>query len=410
MIKIQDKTLCCGCSACAMKCPKHCISMQSDSEGFLYPIVNETDCIDCGLCEKVCHELHPYDERKPINVYAAFNKDEQVRMNSSSGGIFYLLAEKIIEEGGVVFGARFDNEWQVIIDFAETIDGIKLFMGSKYVQARTATSYIDAEAFLKQGRKVLYTGTPCQIAGLHHFLRKDYFNLITCDCVCHGAPSPKIWMRYLKEISLITGGRIDNVNFRNKDNSWSKFNTSIQTNQNGFKVVLKQYHRDNAYMKAFYMNIILRPSCYFCMAKNGRSKSDITIADYWGIQHSHPEMFDNKGTSLIFINTDRGINALDKDRIIWKETLYSDAATIYNPGISCIIKPHPKRDFFFLNQDKYTSIIALIDKVTQPSIKQRLKISIKHLIKDLISCFNCDKHLVRGGGQQSASDLSNTQN
>ena len=123
--------------------------MQADSEGFLYPVVNEADCVDCGLCEKVCHELHPYDERKPINVYAAINKDEPVRMNSSSGGMFYLLAEKTISEGGVVFGARFDEEWQVIIDYAETLEDVKPFMGSKYVQARTATAYRDAEAFLK---------------------------------------------------------------------------------------------------------------------------------------------------------------------------------------------------------------------------------------------------------------------
>lgn len=168
MIQITNKIDCCGCSACAMKCPKHCITMQADNEGFLYPVVNEADCIDCGLCEKVCHELHPYEERKPQNVYAAINKDEEIRLKSSSGGIFYLLAEKTITEGGVVFGARFDDQWQVVIDYADTLEGIKPFMGSKYLQARTATAFKDAEAFLKQGRKVLFSGSPCQIAGLHH--------------------------------------------------------------------------------------------------------------------------------------------------------------------------------------------------------------------------------------------------
>src|SRR5574344_829304 len=164
MINITDKHNCCGCSACASICPKHCITMQADNEGFLYPKVNETDCIDCGLCEKVCHELHPFEERKPEKVYAAINKDQEVRLKSSSGGIFYLLAEKTIAEGGVVFGARFDEQWQVVIDYAETMEGVKAFMCSKYVHARMATAYTDAKRFLTDGRKVLFSNTPCQMA------------------------------------------------------------------------------------------------------------------------------------------------------------------------------------------------------------------------------------------------------
>ncbi|MGN1255613.1 MAG: coenzyme F420 hydrogenase/dehydrogenase beta subunit N-terminal domain-containing protein, partial [Bacteroidaceae bacterium] len=155
--------------------------MVEDQEGFLYPHIDESECIDCGLCERVCHELHPCDERKPLGVYAAFNKNEEVRLRSSSGGIFYLLAEQTIAEGGVVFGARFDKQWQAILDYAEEMSGVSAFMGSKYFQARTGRAFKDAEAFLKQGRKVLFSGSPCQIAGLHQFLRKDYDNLTTVD-------------------------------------------------------------------------------------------------------------------------------------------------------------------------------------------------------------------------------------
>ena len=261
MIQITKKVDCCGCSACAMKCPKHCITMQTDSEGFLYPIVNKEDCIDCGLCEKVCHELHPYEQRKPLNVYAAINNDEDIRLKSSSGGIFYLLAEKTISEGGVVFGARFDEDWQVVIDYAETMEGIKPFMGSKYVQARTANAYKDAEAFLKQGRKVLFSGSPCQIAGLNHYLRKEYDNLTTVDFVCHGVPSPKVWQRYLDEV--VTSGKqaINDVKFRNKSNGWKKFNFVLSYNQDEKTHSLCSWHQQNHYMRAFLSDKIGRASC-----------------------------------------------------------------------------------------------------------------------------------------------------
>lgn len=171
MILITDKSLCCGCSACVQKCPKQCISLKEDNEGFLYPIVNTDTCVDCGICEKVCPVLNPEDTHEPLKVLAAKNRDEKIRMESSSGGIFTLLAEPIIREGGVVFGARFDEEWQVTLDYTETIDGLSAFRGSKYVQARTGDTYRQCEQFLKEGRKVLFTGSPCQIAGLNHYTK-----------------------------------------------------------------------------------------------------------------------------------------------------------------------------------------------------------------------------------------------
>ena len=200
MIRITDKSQCCGCEACVQRCPKQCITLHEDNEGFLYPLVDQTVCVDCKLCENVCPVLTPYADRKPLQVLAAINIDEKIRMESSSGGIFTLLAESIIKEGGVVFGARFDDEWQVMLDFTESIDGLAAFRGSKYVQARTKSTYKQCEKFLKEDRKVLFTGTPCQIAGLHHYLRKDYNNLITCDFVCHGVPSPKVWRMYLDKV------------------------------------------------------------------------------------------------------------------------------------------------------------------------------------------------------------------
>ena len=393
MISIEDKTLCCGCSACAMKCPKHCITMQADSEGFLYPVVNEAECIDCGLCEKVCHELHPYDERKPLNVYAAINNDEEIRLKSSSGGIFYLLAEKTISEGGVVFGARFDDEWQVILDYAETPEGVQPFMGSKYVQARTANAYKDAETFLKQGRKVLFSGSPCQIAGLHHYLRKEYENLTTVDFVCHGVPSPKVWQRYLDEV--VTSGKqaINDVKFRNKSNGWKKFNFVLSYNHEEKSYSLCSWHQQNHYMRAFLSDMILRPSCHECRAKQGSSHSDITIADFWGIHIEMPEMDDDKGTGLVLVNTEKGRNALDWSKVTKKESSV-EIASKYNGGLSSLTKPHPKRADFFVALDESSSVIDLIDKSLRPPFKSRVRMVLrryKQLVKRAL------KKLIGGG-------------
>ena len=169
MIRIIDKKDCCGCHACSNVCPKQCISMQLDEEGFLYPIVDTQKCIDCGLCENVCPIINRGKSRSPINVFAAKNNNEEIRIKSSSGGIFTLLAEKIIIEGGVVFGAKFDKNWDVKHGYTETIEGLAAFRGSKYVQSQIEDNYQKAEKFLKQGRKVLFSGTPCQIAGLKCF-------------------------------------------------------------------------------------------------------------------------------------------------------------------------------------------------------------------------------------------------
>ena len=387
MISIEDKTLCCGCSACATKCPKHCITMQADSEGFLYPVVNEAECIDCGLCVKVCHELHPYDERKPLNVYAAINKDEQVRMNSSSGGIFYLLTEKTISEGGVVFGSRFDEDWQVVIDYAETLEDVKPFMGSKYVQARTATAYRDAETFLKQGRKVLFSGSPCQIAGLYHYLRKDYDYLTTVDFVCHGVPSPKVWQRYLDEVVKSGKRAISDVKFRNKGNGWKKFNFVLSYHQDSKSYTLSSWHQQNHYMRAFLSDMILRPSCHDCRAKQGCSHSDITIADFWGIDKEIPDMDDDKGTGLVLVNTEKGRQALNWSKVIMKESSI-DVASKYNGGLSSLTKPHPKRTGFFAALDASPSVINLIEKSLRPSFKKRFRMALgryKRLIKKILS-------------------------
>lgn len=389
MIAIQDKSLCCGCAACAQTCPKRSITMVADEEGFLYPQIDCDTCIDCGLCEMVCHELHPYEEKNPLKVLAAINKDEEIRMQSSSGGIFHLLAERTISEGGVVFGARFDKNWQVVMDYAETTEGVRAFMGSKYVQARTEKAYKDTKRFLAEGRQVLFSGTPCQIAGLKHFLHKEYDNLLTVDVICHGAPSPRVWKMYLDEL-IREGQNINKIEFRNKTKGWKNFCLKLTYNQEDDSLSLLSPSSNNPYMSAFLNDIILRPSCYACKAKAGRSHSDITIADFWGIQSIFPEMDDDKGTGLVFANTEKGLATVQSERLTTKETSYEKVKP-FNPACFRSSERHPKREEFFQRILQGESMIAVTADLTKPTRIQLLKRFGYQLAKRII-------RLITGGG------------
>lgn len=381
MINITDKKNCCGCSACATICPRQCISMLADNEGFLYPHVDKIKCIDCRLCEKVCNQLDPFENRDPLKVLAAINIDEEIRLSSSSGGIFYSLAENTINKGGVVFGARFDTNWQVVIDYTDTIDGIKDFMGSKYVQARIDTSYHDAKRFLTEGRHVLFSGTPCQIAGLHKFLGKQYNNLLSVDFICHGTPSPKVWDMYLKHV-VNANHSIQSISFRNKVNGWKKLHFSIEYSKANKTVSLLSSTDKNQYMKAFLSDLILRPSCASCKAKSFSSKSDITLADFWGIWNVNPEMYDNKGTSMILINTEHGLKELPYDNIKYINADYEDAKK-YNRACIVSVSPHSKRALFFDKLQKTDNVVRLIDRTLSPSLIKRSVIELKILMKKL---------------------------
>lgn len=408
MIQIADKSLCCGCSACVLRCPKQCISLHEDHEGFLYPKVEIETCIDCALCEKVCPILNEGNKRKPSKVYAAINKDEKIRLESSSGGIFTLLAEQTIREGGVVFGARFDENWQVCLDYTETIEGIAAFRGSKYVQARTENTYRQAEKFLKEGRKVLFSGTPCQIAGLKKFLRKEYDNLLAVDFVCHGVPSPKVWRKYLQELLAPKGEKntvsfspnpssvsegyatIADISFRNKALGWKKYSFVLRQNltkaiadSEKNTVLFSDMHRENTFMRLFLSDVILRPSCYLCHCKEGKSGSDITIADFWGIGSISPEIDDDKGTSLIIIQTEKGSNAYTYIDIITKEHTLEEASQC-NAGLKSSCNPHPKRDEFWTNIDTCKTLDEMCNTILKVSFWTKVKRKIKYTIYRLI--------------------------
>ena len=343
MIRVIDKNNCCGCSACMQKCPKQCISMITDVEGFWYPTVEESDCIHCGLCKKVCPMLHAVKSVPPRKVISAFNKNEDTRKNSSSGGIFTILAEKTISNGGIVFGAKFNEKWDVVLDSTDNYSGIRAFNGSKYVQADVGGSFKKCEQFLNDRRQVLFSGTPCQIVGLQQYLGKHYDNLITVDILCHGVPSPMLWQEYIK--CYTDTHFIQKINFREKSKGWKNYRFVI-TATNG-RTILNESHKDNIYMQTFLTDLIVRPSCFTCPFRGmDYRQADISIGDYWGVEQLQPEMYDNKGTCIVTLNTDKALRFMDKFDIKWKDTdLYR--AAIYNGALQRFINSNPRRNHFF---------------------------------------------------------------
>lgn len=346
MINITDKSQCCGCSACAQRCPKQCITMLEDMEGFLYPKADDSVCISCGLCEKVCPVINQNEDCVALAVYAAKNADDNVRMQSSSGGMFTMLAEWTIEQGGVVFGARWDEEWNVRHDWVDRKKDISKLRSSKYLQSIIGDSYIEAEKFLKQGRRVMFTGTPCQIVGLKHFLRKDYNNLLAVEVICHSVPSPGVWQQYLSEklhtIGL-TKSEIQQISFRDKSTGWKAYSFVIKDKSGNEHSELSS---KNAFMRGFLADLYTRPSCYACPAKHLRSGSDITLGDWWGIASLKLEIDDDKGVSALTVNTDKGYAALKQLDVQLVSMPYEELVR-HNPALVRSAVMSRKRDRFF---------------------------------------------------------------
>lgn len=379
MIEIIDKGKCCGCHGCTNICPKSCISMKTDQEGFWYPEVDKNLCIDCHLCEKVCPILENPVKQDFIPVaYACKNKVNEVRENSSSGGVFSLLCEEVINNGGVVFGASFDENFDVRHTYAETLEDCIQFRGSKYVQSKIGEAYKQARKFLNDGRLVLFSGTQCQIKGLNLYLRKKYDNLIAVDIICHGVPSPKVFREYRQNLENEYHSKINNIWFRRKDEGWKKFSFAVSF-ENGTEY-LKNLQEDT-FMKGFLSDLYLRPSCYECTAKNFVNNADITLADYWGVQDIHPEFDDDRGVSLILVNSKKGQHYLslieDKMSIIETDI---DYAIKYNPSAIRPVHKHPKRNEFFNMLGTGIALNTAIEKCIKPSFIQRVKRNVRRIL------------------------------
>lgn len=350
MIEITKKGNCCGCSSCANICPKNCITMQMDEEGFLYPEINKAECINCNLCEHSCPILNPIPEEKvEQKAFLIQNKDDQIRRESTSGGAFTAIAKHVLSHGGVVFGACFDKNYVVKHSYVETQENLKKFRNSKYVQSQIGDSFNRAKYFLSNNRMVCFSGTPCQIEGLKCYLGKEYDNLITVDVVCHAVSSPLVWKKYFDIKKLTMGSDITKVMFRDK---YFGYKYSTMTICSG----TKEYHsgvESDQWLRAFFSEICDRPSCHQCKFKKRYRNSDFTLWDCFMVDTFDKDMDDDKGTTRMITQSEKGEKILNliKDEVKFcpididkaidgvKEMFYS-------------VAPNPKREQFIMDMQE----------------------------------------------------------
>ena len=365
-----EKAQCCGCGACAEICPKKCITMAADAEGFLYPEVNRQNCINCNLCVKSCPVCSDNAGNTDNIAYAAYCKNEECRIKSSSGGIFTQIAEEILKMGGVVFGAAFDADWTVHHIAVDTCDGLEQLRGSKYLQSRTEDTFQEVKKNLEQGRTVLYSGTPCEIEGLKSYLGKEYDALYTQDLICHGSPSPKLWKKYLAYQEKKNNAKVQEVSFRHKKYGWGNYCLFL-----GFSNGVKLFDRaaKNWYMQMFVQDLCLRPSCYQCAFKKMNRASDLTLADFWGGDEICPELSDDKGLSLVLVHSQKGKDLLNriKDKVVCKR-VDAQQALASNPSIiQSVPKPFMRDDFMeHLDTVEIDQLAKLY--LRHPTIKSRI--------------------------------------
>lgn len=338
MINIDSLEKCCGCAACVNACPKQCITMYSDKKGFFYPQIDANQCIHCELCEKVCPLIKKIEPVLPIMVEAVASKSVEDVKISSSGAVCHELSRYFIERKGVVYGAAWTDGFVVRhIRVTQKAD-LERIRCSKYLQSQISDIFKMVKADLANKRSVLFIGTPCQVAGLKSYLRKDYDNLVTVDFVCHGVPSQAIFNRIIADIEKHNGSIVKSVNFRSKKKSWREFGTEFHL-QNGENIHI--IHSKSFFFRGFMSNLYLRDCCHKCSFSNNRNCSDITVADLWGVEFVRPEMDDNTGMNLVLVRSLRGRELLEDCSCKFNrfEYDYQDALK-YNPAIEFPAIPH----------------------------------------------------------------------
>lgn len=345
-LRLTHPAQCTGCTACSQRCPVQCISMQADPEGFLYPHINESACLDCGLCEQICPVRHRVGSCLPMAVLAEKNRDESIRRSSSSGGVFYELAANTLRRNGVVFGCALDECMVARHIRVDDMERLPLLQSSKYVQSDMNGVMREVRQLLEQGKNVLFSGTPCQVAGLRNFLGKDYQNLILVDVLCHGVPSPKLFADYLSVLSADYGtGKPVSVNFRSKQRGWKRLYMEVCFDNGKRHYIFSGYDR---YESLFLNNKSLRPSCHECKFASAERFGDITLGDFWGIGRKHPHWDDDKGISAVMLNTENGQAAWEQIRDQFDglteefDILKAGQRTLYAPS-----PKHPQRDAFY---------------------------------------------------------------
>ena len=331
--KVCDGSLCVGCALCADVCPNGALTAGEDKYGFIRPMIDPSLCVGCGACSSVCPANEAGAGRGAISVFAAYALDEGVRSKSSSGGVFRLLADDVIESGGVVAAVGFDGEFHAVYKIAEDSAALCELMGSKYTEARSGGIYKKVKKLLDEGRRVLFVGTACRVAALKNFCgERD--GLLTVDLICHGVPTGRLLEKYLEGF-----GGVRSVSFRDKSLGWLEFSMRVEGE--------KTYRRSNfsdPYLRTFLNNAALRESCYDCRFKGDNYRSDITLGAFWGIYDKIPSMDDDGGTSAVVIRTPAGEAAFCriKDKMKVARSTYSDLAEV-NPSVEKSAKRHSDR-------------------------------------------------------------------
>lgn len=378
---------CCGCEACANICPKNCITMQPDEQGFIRPIVDEAVCINCDLCRKACPILGEKSVGVAPKVIACKNRNSEVRGVSSSGGVFSAIAEKIVTCGGVIYGAVFNDKIEVEHRRIDSLDQIRLLRGSKYVQSRIGNCYASVKDDLRNGKDVLFTGTPCQIGGLRSYLGKNYEGLYCIEVVCHGVPSPAIFRHYLNSLETKAGSKVSEFNFRDKMESWQQYSIRVKF-ENG--TLMRQRGAENPYQRGFIADLYTRPSCTACQFKGFASGADITLGDFWGSGIFGTEYNDDRGISLVCINSNKGeelFSCIESELFDIRTSTLEDA-TRFNPCIVRSTTMHSKSEKFwraYKSEDFGTLVTRLLHIPAWKTKLKTLPAYAKAVVKKIIN-------------------------
>lgn len=376
MIKIEDKAMCCGCTACQSICPTKAIEMVEDEEGFLYPKINERKCINCGLCDKTCPVLNAKKKKKEQEGYVLNHKQDSIRKDSTSGGAFSPIAEYVLQKKGVVYGAMFDENFNVIHGYIENKEDLTKLRGSKYVQSFLGNSYKEIKQFLETGRYVCFSGTPCQVEGLKKFLRKEYENLVTVDVMCHAVPSPLVWKKYFEYIkkNKLNDENVEKVLFRDKSKYGFKYSTMTLKSKN------KEYYRGvetDPFLRAFFGDLSDRPSCYKCVFKKLEHESDFTIWDCFIAEKFDKGLDDDIGTSRMLINTEKGKKIFDKikENFCYTKVDVEELTKDVKEMLNSVNLPNERKKFFSDINEMKTD--AFFEKYFKENFKVTLERNIR---------------------------------
>ena len=366
----QTSDFCTGCGVCAAVCPSAAVNMQPDAHGFLRPAVDAAVCTDCGLCVRKCPASTPPQTSEHTDVLTGYAKDRALLPLSSSGAIFPVLAAEIIRRGGVVFGAAFDEHFDVVHTAAESVAGLSALCSSKYVQDRIPSDcYPQIKAALTAGRWVYFGGLPCQAAALKSYLGRDYETLITQDTACHSVPSPLVWDGYKEELEKQYGGKLTAFSFRNKANGWEAYHICAAF-ENGREFV--QPAAENPYQRGFIKGLYSRSSCFACKFKGVARCSDITLADYWGVKGLQPEAYNPQGTSLILIHSEKGRSLLASCKDWLKLQPAAKDAFAFNSAVLTPVEKPARYDEFWAEYGQ-TPFNALVSACCEPTKEELMR-------------------------------------